>query len=156
MGSSYKSRIAVSSLAALQLCHLRDLLRGIRILLLLLALGLQIKIKRFKMVSACRTPETMIPKLMVTCSILFVMSCFILSFAWYTNSSNTACLGPAAHLAWQTFAQRVRDHWDFHNVTDPATREGWIQGSFNIIQLCPCFCHHLCLHYHVDFSVRIS
>ena len=45
----------------------------------------------------------------------------------YTNSSNTACLGPAAHLAWQTFAQRVRDHWDFHNVTDPATREGWIQ-----------------------------
>jgi len=79
------------------------------------------------MVSACRTPETMIPKLMVTCSILFVMSCFVLSFAWYTNSSNTACLGPAAHLAWQTFAQRVRDHWDFHNVTDPATREGWIQ-----------------------------
>jgi len=71
-----------------------------------------------KMVASCRTPESMIPKLMFICSTLFILSCFVFSFAWYINGSNMTCLAPASHAAFRTFAKKVQAHLESLNVTD--------------------------------------
>jgi len=46
-----------------------------------------------------------VPKLLFICTILFVMACFVFSFAWYVNHSNLTCLAPAAHAALRLTTQ---------------------------------------------------